>query len=104
MRALTPLITSVLLACSAVAQSPHAQAVAARDSKGITDVPGIRVGHFTLAERPTGCTVILSDSIGAIPGISQRGGAPGTRETSLLDPANAIERIDAMTLRGGSTV
>ena len=103
MRALTPLISSALLACSAVAQSPHAQAVAARDSKGITDVPGIRVGHFTLAERPTGCTVILADSVGVVAGVSQRGGAPGTRDISLLDPANAIERIHAITLSGGSS-
>ena len=103
MRAMPPLISSVLLACSAVAQSPHAQAVTARDSKGITDVPGIRVGHFTLAERPTGCTVILADSVGAVAGVSQRGGAPGTRDISLLDPANAIERIHAITLSGGSS-
>jgi L-aminopeptidase/D-esterase-like protein len=102
MRALTPLISSVVLACSAVAQSPQATP-AANGSKGITDVPGIRVGHFTLAERPTGCTVILADSNGAVPGISQRGGAPGTRETSLLDPANAVQRVHAITLSGGSS-
>ena len=101
MRALIPLIAAGLLACSAAAQSP--QSKPANGSKGITDVPGIRVGHFTLAERPTGCTVILADSSGAVPGISQRGGAPGTRETSLLDPANAVERIHAITLSGGST-
>ena len=102
MRALTPLISSVLLACAAAAQSPLATP-AANGSKGITDVPGIRVGHFTLAERPTGCTVILADSNGAVPGIAQRGGAPGTRETSLLDPANAVQRVHAITLSGGSS-
>jgi L-aminopeptidase/D-esterase-like protein len=102
MSALHPLACSVLLACSAVAQSSH-PATPANGAKGITDVPGIRVGHFTLAERPTGCTVVLADSNGAVPGIAQRGGAPGTRETSLLDPANAVQRVHAIALSGGSS-
>jgi L-aminopeptidase/D-esterase-like protein len=76
-----------------------AQAVA---SRGITDVPGVRVGHFTLPERPTGCTVLLLDSTGAIGGVAQRGGAPGTRETDLLDPTNMVERVNAIVLSGGS--
>ena len=54
-------------------------------SNGLTDVPGLRVGHYTLSERPTGCTVILIDGDGAAGGISQRGAAPGTVETDLLD-------------------
>lgn len=102
MKALTSIICSATLAACALAQSPPSTVVA-NGSKGITDVPGIRVGHFTLAERPTGCTVILADSNGAVPGISQRGGAPGTRETALLDPANAVERVHAITFSGGSS-
>jgi L-aminopeptidase/D-esterase-like protein len=73
----------------------------ARD-KGLTDVTGLRVGHHTLTERPTGCTVILVDGEGAVGGISQRGAAPGTRETDLLDPLNMVERVNAIVLTGGS--
>ena len=101
MRILTTVICSVTMAACAVAQSPPATG-ADRASNGITDVPGIRVGHVTLTERPTGCTVILADTNGAVAGISQRGGAPGTRETDLLDPANAVQRVYAITLSGGS--
>src|SRR5262245_39962559 len=70
--------------------------------KGITDVAGIRVGHHTLTERPTGCTVVLVDGAGAMGGISQRGAAPGTRETDLLDPLNMVETVNAIVLTGGS--
>lgn len=70
--------------------------------RGITEVEGIRVGHHTLAERPTGCTVIVVDGEGAVGGVSQRGGAPGTRETDLLDPLNMVERVNAISLAGGS--
>jgi len=70
--------------------------------KGITDVSGIRVGHHTLTERPTGCTVVLVEGEGAVGGVSQRGAAPGTRETDLLDPLNMVERVNAIVLTGGS--
>ncbi len=77
--------------------------VAAQSSaKGITDVPGVRVGHHTLADRPTGCTVILIDGEGAVGGVSQRGGAPGTRETDLLQTSQLVERVNAVVLSGGS--
>lgn len=68
----------------------------------LTAVDGIRVGQFTLSERPTGCTVVLADGDGAVGGVSQRGGAPGTRETNLLDPTNLVERVNAVVLTGGS--
>jgi L-aminopeptidase/D-esterase-like protein len=71
-------------------------------AKGLTAVPAIRVGHHTLAERPTGCTVILVDGAGAVGGVSQRGGAPGTRETNLLDPLNSVDKVNAVVLAGGS--
>lgn len=67
----------------------------------ITDVPGIKVGSITLTEKPTGCTVVIADG-GATPGVSQRGGAPGTRETDLMDPVNMIEKANAIVLTGGS--
>lgn len=68
---------------------------------GITAVAGIRVGHHTLSQRPTGCTVVLADE-GAIGGVDVRGGAPGTRETDLLDPVNSVESVNAVVLSGGS--
>jgi L-aminopeptidase/D-esterase-like protein len=67
----------------------------------ITDVAGLRVGHFTDMRRPTGCTVVLAEG-GAVCGVDVRGAAPGTRETDLLDPVNAIERVHAIVLAGGS--
>lgn len=80
----------------------HAQhAGSSSATKGLTDVDGIRVGHHTLTERPTGCTVILVDG-DAVGGVSQRGGAPGTRETDLLDPLNMVDKVNAVVLSGGS--
>ena len=61
-----------------------------------------RSGSITLTERPTGCTVILVDGEGAVGGVSQRGGAPGTRETDLLDPGNMVDKVNAVVLSGGS--
>ncbi len=68
---------------------------------GITAVPGILVGHHTLKERPTGCTVILAQPA-ATGAVEVRGGAPGTRETALLAPENSIDKVDAIVLSGGS--
>ena len=70
--------------------------------RGLTEVHGIKVGSHTLAERPTGCTVIVVDGDGVPGGVSQRGGAPGTRETDLLDPTNLVDRVNAVVLSGGS--
>src|SRR5262247_1029161 len=80
----------------------HAQSGTTVKHTGITDVAGIKVGHHTLTERPTGCTVVLVDGAGAMGGISQRGAAPGTRETDLLDPLNMVETVNAVVLTGGS--
>jgi L-aminopeptidase/D-esterase-like protein len=76
-------------------------ALALAQSKGLTEVPGVKVGHFTLVERPTGCTVILAEA-GAVGGVDVRGGAPGTRETDLLDPRNTVDKVHAVVLSGGS--
>jgi L-aminopeptidase/D-esterase-like protein len=70
-------------------------------SKGLTDVPGIKVGHVTRSERPTGCTVILAEA-GAVAGVDVRGSAPGTIETDLLDPVNLVQQVHAVFLSGGS--
>jgi L-aminopeptidase/D-esterase-like protein len=67
----------------------------------ITDVQGLAVGHFTHAERATGCTVVLCPQ-GAVAGVDVRGGSPGTRETDLLRPENTVDRVHALLLSGGS--
>ncbi|MBM4451634.1 MAG: P1 family peptidase, partial [Chloroflexi bacterium] len=67
----------------------------------ITDVTGVRVGHYTDTDSVTGCTVILCEN-GAVGGVDVRGSAPGTRETDLLRPTNLVERIHAILLSGGS--
>jgi D-aminopeptidase len=67
----------------------------------ITDVAGVRVGHADDAKLGSGATVVLFDQP-AVAAADVRGGGPGTRESALLDPAMTIERIDAITLAGGS--
>ncbi len=67
----------------------------------ITDVPGIEVGHFTDARRPTGCSVVVARA-GAVGGVDVRGAAPGTRETDLLAPTNTVDTVHAVLLSGGS--
>jgi L-aminopeptidase/D-esterase-like protein len=67
----------------------------------ITDVPGIRVGHVTDLKGLTGCTVVLCEN-GAVGGVDQRGGAPGTRETDLLRPGHTVQQVHAVLLSGGS--
>ncbi|WP_300557237.1 P1 family peptidase [Limnohabitans sp. Rim8] len=67
----------------------------------IVDVSGLRVGHHTLSERLTGCSVVLAPD-GAVGAVDVRGAAPGTRETDLLDPANLVDKVHAVVLSGGS--
>ncbi len=67
----------------------------------ITDIPGIRVGHASDLEALTGCTVILCEA-GAVGGVDQRGGAPGTRETDALYPLHLVQQVHAIALAGGS--
>jgi L-aminopeptidase/D-esterase-like protein len=67
----------------------------------ITDVPGIRVGQADDAQALTGCTVVLCEH-GAVGGVDQRGGAPGTRETDLLRPMHLVQKVHAVLLAGGS--
>jgi L-aminopeptidase/D-esterase-like protein len=69
---------------------------------GLTEVHGLKVGHYTMPGRPTGCTVVLVDGEGAVGGVSQRGGAPATRDLDLLNPLNMVDRVNAIVLSGGS--
>ncbi len=64
-------------------------------------VAGLEVGHHTLTQRDTGCTVVLCRD-GAVAGVDVRGGAPGTRETDLLAPDALVDGVHAMLLTGGS--
>ena len=67
----------------------------------LTDVQGMKVGHFTHNRRPTGCTVVLCEE-GAVAGVDVRGGAPGTRETGLLNSVNTVSQVHALVFSGGS--
>jgi L-aminopeptidase/D-esterase-like protein len=67
----------------------------------ITAVGGIKVGHHTLTERPTGCTVVLAEA-GAVGAVEVLGGAPGTTETDLLAPENLVDQVHAIFMSGGS--
>ena len=67
----------------------------------LTAVPGVKVGHHTIAERPTGCTAVLVES-GATAGFDVRGSAPATAETDLLKPVNLVQQVFAISLSGGS--
>jgi L-aminopeptidase/D-esterase-like protein len=67
----------------------------------ICDVPGILVGHDTNLEAATGCTVVVCET-STRGGVDVRGGAPGTRETDLLDPRCMVEVVHAVLLTGGS--
>ena len=67
----------------------------------LTQISGLLVGHFTDTRRPTGCTVVLAPH-GVVAGVDVRGAAPGTRETDLLAPGNAVQQVHALVLSGGS--
>ena len=102
---LDALIIDFAQACLAGAprSAPRCRRRAARRSAPhwdvITDVPGVRVGHWTGAG--TGVTVVCSRP-GTVGSGEVRGGAPATRETALLDPSRTVEHVDAVVLAGGS--
>lgn len=70
-------------------------------NNAITDVPGILVGHAQDETALTGCTVILCEE-GAVGGVDQRGGAPGTREVDALHPMHLVSKVHGIVLAGGS--
>lgn len=88
----------MLLVMPAIAQADDDQ-----PSNTITDVPGIKVGHYTKLGDGyrTGTTVVLTEE-GATTGYSQQGGAPGTKETDLLKPGGLVTEANAVVLSGGS--
>jgi len=86
----------------ALAAALLASPAAGQANRTLTAVPGIRVGHHTLADRPTGCTVVLVAE-GAVAGVDVRGAAPATSDTDLLAPEKMVQQIHAISLSGGST-
>ena len=91
-----PVIAAIAaLAASSSAAQPRAE------NATLTAVPGIKVGHYTLPARPTGCTVVLAEA-GATAAVDVRGAAPATRETDVLDPVNSVQVAHAIVLAGGS--
>ncbi|HEX5227141.1 MAG TPA: P1 family peptidase [Bryobacteraceae bacterium] len=88
-------------ATAAAAVPVVARAAGQQPAGSITDVQGVKVGHFTESRRPTGCTVLLFEK-GATAGVDVRGGAPGTRETDLLNPINTVQQVYGIALSGGS--
>lgn len=67
----------------------------------LTDIPGVRVGHADDAALASGVTAIVFDTP-AVASIDMRGGGPGTRDTTLLEPVNTVDAIDGIALSGGS--
>jgi L-aminopeptidase/D-esterase-like protein len=67
----------------------------------ITDVPGLRVGHADDARLGSGLTAVVFDRP-ATASVAIHGGAPGTRDTALLEPEMTVEAVDALVLSGGS--
>jgi len=84
--------------------SPSASSPRPGPTNTLTDVAGLRVGHYHRVGGGwlTGTTVVLAPPDGAVGGVDVRGGGPGTRETDLLDPRNLVERVHAVVLTGGS--
>jgi len=70
-------------------------------SGSLTDISGVLAGHYTDTDAKTGCTVVMFEN-GAVAGVDVRGSAPGTRETDLLRPKNAVQQANALLLSGGS--
>ena len=101
MNRITALGTVAIAALAAQAIGWPALSAQTAPSRGLTAVPGLKVGHHTLSERPTGCTVVLAEK-GATAGVDVRGSAPGTRETDLLAPTASVEQVHAIMLSGGS--
>jgi L-aminopeptidase/D-esterase-like protein len=95
---ITRMLAGAALAAAAAA-SPAAQPRMTNSTR--TAVPGIKVGHYTLRERPTGCTVVLAEA-GATAAVDVRGAAPATKETDLLDPVNLVQQAHGIALAGGS--
>lgn len=95
---------SLVAALGAAGSARGAAAIETQDSPAtagsLTDVGGLRVGHFTDTRRPTGCTVILFDEP-VTAGVDYDGSAPGESLGVMLQPVSPLDRIHALLLTGG---
>ncbi len=95
------LIGSAGLPTEALVQTgAGAMAEAQPQHSSLTDVPGVKAGHFTDSRRPTGCTALIFDE-GATAGVDYDGSAPGETQVVLLQPVSPVEKIHALLLTGG---
>ena len=92
-----------LLAAAAAGPMFQASSRTPTTAGSITDVPGIKIGHFTDSRRPTGCTAILFDPAAAV-GVDYDGSAPGESQIALLQPVSPVERIHGILLTGGGVL
>ncbi len=67
----------------------------------LTEIPGLRVGHYSDPVAATGCTVVLCER-GAVPGVNISGASPGGRETEMLRPGYSVNLVHGVLLAGGS--
>ncbi len=67
----------------------------------LTDIEGVRVGHVEDRDLASGTTAIIFDEP-VVASMDARGGGPGTRDTTLLEPGYTVEAIHGITLSGGS--
>jgi L-aminopeptidase/D-esterase-like protein len=88
------------LAAAAFVRDLDAQSASPRSAGSLTDVPGLRVGHWTDTRRPTGCTAILFDPEAAA-GVDYDGSAPGETGVVLLQPVSPVETVHGLFLCGG---
>jgi L-aminopeptidase/D-esterase-like protein len=92
--------TAALGACVPAPADAQPASSAASTAGSLTDVGGIRVGHFTDTRRPTGCTVVLFDQP-VTAGVDYDGSAPGESLGVMLQPVSPLDRIHALLLTGG---
>lgn len=98
---MSALLRNGIVAVGVCAAAVAGAGAASDTNMTLTAVDGVKVGHVTLSERPTGCTVALLPN-GTMGGVDVRGGAPGTRETDALNPINSVDTVNAIVLSGGS--
>ena len=67
----------------------------------VSEIAGVRVGHWTDAEAGTGCTVVLVPK-GTVGSVEVRGGGPATRDVEVLSPLSSVREVTALLLSGGS--
>jgi L-aminopeptidase/D-esterase-like protein len=92
---------STLAGAACLRELLHAQSAPRPAGNGsLTDVPGLRVGHWTDTRRPTGCTAILFDPDAAV-GVDYDGSAPGETGVVLLQPVSTVESVHGLFLTGG---